>query len=90
MLVRLARQLPPEGALNRALGAWWTEGLELQAVTVEIIHEQIRVAMAVAGVKEAKLPARIRVPRPTDKTSAAAPAPRRATFDDWCRVLLGE
>lgn len=55
---------------------------------VEIAHESYRVALANAGVKKAKLPPRLKIPRPNGpKASARRSARRAATVDEVTSML---
>lgn len=67
-LISLIRGLPRDSTLAHEQGVWWDSSHELLATAVEIAHEQLRVALAVGGVRKSKLPKPLHIDRPHQPT----------------------
>jgi hypothetical protein len=88
-LSNLLAHLPRESSLAREMGWWWTDELELLAMGNELAHAQYVAALGIAGLKKAKLPKPLNIPRPRPSSDGAAPPPpERSTSPMTDRAAL--
>lgn len=73
------------------MGWWWSDELELQALTAEIGHAHFAATLAVAGVKKSQLPKPLNLTRPSPEGGVVeVPEPeRKLTANDIDAFLMG-
>jgi hypothetical protein len=89
----LIAHLPPESAMARVMGWWWTDQHEMAAQLIELTYVGAQAAVASVNVASAKKwkPQPVKYPRPSMPTPAlpsAQPAPGAGLTRESIRSIL--